>query len=312
MIISSTLPAKVTRSGQTVNAFLRKLLVFLSMLPIAAEYAAAEDVGALGYIAPEQGIINIPAGDTATIDEVFVKQNQVVKAGDPLASLSTAASLQGDLVQAEMLLDNHLKVTEEAIKLQQYTINWEKQQELQAVQLLNSYQQLPSSSKSISELQLRQNTVTDAKARVRIANATLSKIKIEAEAETRLHKLKIKTAKALLDSAIVKAPSDGTILSIMKHAGESSAGTILTMADLDNMIVKSEVFANDLFKISNGMSATIESDAIPEKLYGTVYFISNEVDSKSKVSHVYIRLKQANLANRMIGMEVDVTIHADR
>ena len=59
------------------------------------------------------------------------------------------------------------------------------------------------------------------------------------------------------------------------------------------------------------MSATIKSSAISENLPGTVYSISNEVDPKSKVSNVYIRLEQAYPANRMVGMEVDVSIHID-
>ena len=294
-----------------MNISLRKFLLFLFILLIAAEYAIADDIGALGYIAPEHGIINISGTGSATVFEVFVKQNQVVKAGDPLVSLSTKASLQGELTQAEMLLANHLRVAEEAIKLQQSTIISARQKERQAIQLLNNYTKLSSSAKSSNELQLRKNSAENAQLQVQIANATLSKIKTEAEAEIRLHKLKIKQAKLLLDYAIIKAPSDGTILSVIKHPGESDNGAILTMANLDNIVVKSEVFANDLLKISNGMSATIKSSAIPENLPGAVYSISNEVDPKSKVSNVYIRLEQAYPANRMVGMEVDVSIHID-
>ena len=294
-----------------MNIPLRKLLLFLFISPAAVEYAIADDIGALGYIAPEHGVIEISGKGDATITDIFVKQNQVVKAGDPLVLFSTKASLQSELTQALILLNNHLEVTEKAVKLQESTIRSALQKQRQTIQLLSNYTKLASSSKSSNELQIRKDNVENARVQVEIATATLAKINTEAEAETRLHKFKIRLAKSLLDSATVKAPSDGTILAVMKHSGESNTGMILTMANLDNMIVKSEVFENDLLKISNGMSATIKSNAIPEKLHGAVYLISNEVNSKSKVSNVYIRLEQAYPAHRMIGMEVDVTIHID-
>jgi HlyD family secretion protein len=293
-----------------MNIPLRKILLILLILPATIEYAIAEDIGALGYIAPEYDIIKL-TGNGAIIQDILVKQNQVVKAGESLVVLSTDSTLQDNLLQAEMLLDNHLKVTEKVLKLQEVAVSSAIQKDRQAKQSLDNYQKLPSSSRSSNELLLRKNTVDNAKSQVRIANATLSKIKAEAEAETRLHNHKIDLAKSALDPVIIKATSSGTILSVMKHPGEPSSGIILTMADLNNMMVKSEVFENDILKISIGTSSTIKSNAIPEDLHGTIYLISNEVNPKNKVSNVYIRLEKASPANRMVGMEVNVNIHID-
>ena len=109
----------------------------------------------------------------------------------------------------------------------------------------------------------------------------------------------------------IVAPIDGTILEIRYQVGQEidRGPVIIRMADLSPMYVTCEVFEGDLLKIRRGMKATATSSSLPEALEGVVVNIERTVQTNRKLGTVLIRLHQTELAERLIGMEVQVTIH---
>lgn len=94
-------------------------------------------------------------------------------------------------------------------------------------------------------------------------------------------------AKADLEVAYVKAPKDGRILKIHTRPGEAVSNQgegILKLGQTDQMYAVAEVYETDISKVRLGQTATITSDAFPEKLRGKVDQIGWEVAKKDVLS----------------------------
>ncbi|OKH30760.1 HlyD family secretion protein [Calothrix sp. HK-06] len=94
-------------------------------------------------------------------------------------------------------------------------------------------------------------------------------------------------AKADLEVAYVKAPKDGRILKIHTRPGEAVSNQgegILKLGQTDQMYAVAEVYETDISKVRLEQTATITSDAFPEKLRGKVDQIGWEVAKKDVLS----------------------------
>jgi HlyD family secretion protein len=90
-----------------------------------------------------------------------------------------------------------------------------------------------------------------------------------AEAEVTSAQLALDQAKEKLDRGTMKAPFDGTILSIGASLGDTidSTSTFITIADLNHPQMEFNVDETDMEKIAVGEEATITFDAIPNKTF---------------------------------------------
>jgi RND family efflux transporter MFP subunit len=91
--------------------------------------------------------------------------------------------------------------------------------------------------------------------------------------------------------AHVKAPIDGVVVRLYRHAGELVDGTPATplceVADPSRLELKADVAASDLVRVAAGTPVTIRLDAIPgEKLSGQVAFVSPAVDPATSLGVV--------------------------
>jgi multidrug resistance efflux pump len=108
------------------------------------------------------------------------------------------------------------------------------------------------------------------------------------------------------------APSDGVILKIRRQIGETlGSDPVVLMADVSQMYVVCDVFEGDVRRIKEGMQASASAKSLAEPLRGVVDRVGRIIDTTRKLAEVIIRLDDAQAAERLIGMEVQVTIHTE-
>lgn len=171
------------------------------------------------------------------------------------------------------------------------------------------------------------NNVESAQAKVESAKASLARFQAEIPIES------LKSTLALADlrlrRTIIHAPSNGKILKVLAHAGET-LGTrpLLQMADTSQMIAVAEVYETDVQYVKKGSKATITSRALPEPMTGKVEQIGSvvaknrniELDptaaADARIVEVKIRLdppdaskKAAQAVSDFINLQVKVTIN---
>ncbi len=136
----------------------------------------------------------------------------------------------------------------------------------------------------------------------------------------------VKQADERLKETKILAPSDGRILRIFKRDGELVHGEpILQMANVDQMIVLTEVYETDIKRVKPGQEATITSHIFQEKkkdaLKGKVIWIAGTVGKAqvvpldpraavdNRVVDVKIELEHPKRVADLIGHQVHVIIH---
>ena len=186
--------------------------------------------------------------------------------------------------------------------------------------------------------------VEQAKAELHAARAQLSKLEASREANEREAQARLETAKAnqlrlksavqleslekaltaarqKLELSVVRAPSDGRILKILTHAGETAgARPILQMGDTDHMYARAEIYETEVRFVRKGQRATITSDALTKPLRGVVESVGmtvakneamslNPTDtSDARVVRARIRLDDSSEAAGLVDLQVDVHI----
>jgi HlyD family secretion protein len=128
----------------------------------------------------------------------------------------------------------------------------------------------------------------------------------------------IELARAGVALAEVRAPIAGEVLDLLSHVGEVSAGPLLLLGDTSVMVATAEVFQGDVTRIQIGDSATVRvlEQVVPGKVttIGSVVGRNqlNNLDPRAlqdrRVLKVTIRLDDPAPAQRLINMEVEVTI----
>jgi HlyD family secretion protein len=141
------------------------------------------------------------------------------------------------------------------------------------------------------DLELYRSQLEDAKSSLELALANQAQIGLKekdleaAEASVIRSEVALEAAQDMLDDTVVKAPISGTILQKNVEEGQvitssmsaaASAGTLLvTMADLENVYVKTEVDETDIGKVQSGQQVSITVDAFPDITFdGTVLKIA--------------------------------------
>ncbi len=145
----------------------------------------------------------------------------------------------------------------------------------------------------------------------RVANAQLEAARAElmqsqSAISRKLLDTQVSQADERLKETQVHAPSDGKILRIFVHEGELvHAQPILQMANVDRMIVLTEVYVTDIPYVKIGQRATISSRLFEEDetaLSGKVVWIAGSV-GKARVTPLDPR---AAVDNRVVDVKVEL------
>ncbi len=145
------------------------------------------------------------------------------------------------------------------------------------VKVLNAQQTLddlktPPDEETIAaaRIKVQELEVSLAQARLDLADAqeTLADADTtEAELALQQAKLKLEAAQKTLDGATLIAPIDGTVISINVEVGENVNGTAMTLANLDQPLIKFWVEESDLNSVAVGHRVNITFEAFPELTY---------------------------------------------
>src|SRR5206468_1018943 len=153
---------------------------------------------------------------------------------------------------------------------------------------------------------ISQQATDDAKGQLQTAQATLDAARAQvgvAEAEVEQASASLQSARLAQDSATIRAPWSGIVVSRSLDPGAyvtTSGGTpILSIADLDNVAVLVNVTEADMGVLRRGAKAEIGVDAFPNRMFhGTVARIAGGVDPDSRTVQVEVELNNSDHALR--------------
>jgi multidrug resistance efflux pump len=113
-----------------------------------------------------------------------------------------------------------------------------------------------------------------------------------------------------LEKTKLKSPTDGIILTLDGHVGETAPSTFLTLATEWYTYVESSISEDEIELVKVGQKATITPSALPDAVFeGEVYFVSNigDTDNNGIVTYkVYIKYTSEDTRIRT-AMNVDIS-----
>lgn len=127
-----------------------------------------------------------------------------------------------------------------------------------------------------------------------------------AENKVATAQLALDKAKATLEGATLKAPYDGTILTVSGSAGDSvGTGSFITIADLSHPQVQFSIDETDMEKVFVGEQAKVTFDALPDQAFtGKVLLINPSLQSSGGYQVVQgviqLELTEANASAKLL------------
>ena len=106
-----------------------------------------------------------------------------------------------------------------------------------------------------------------------------------ADANIALAQANLREAQANLDKSYMRAPIDGTVLRIMRRAGEQVSATfpsiVMVIGDTQTVRVRAEIDETDIGRIKVGQQAYVTVDAYPGRRFtGTITRIAKRMGKK--------------------------------
>ncbi len=283
------------------------VLALLLSWPFAAQ--AQGELGAIGRLTPKNGIVGLSGTPGSPVGEILVAPDDRVKRGDVLMVLGNKALLETERALAAIEREAAERTGIDAIEVQKLVVNNARKRHERAKAELAQYRKLGPNAIVERELQRREYDVAETKRGIVLERARLKTLRNELPFKIKSAEARLEAATARLRAAELTAPSDGTILEVRKRVGEHLRGDpAILLADLDNMYVTADVYEGDVLKIEPGMRASAKSSALPAPLAGVVERIERIVNTDSKLAKVLIKLDSSEIAGKVVGMEVQVTI----
>lgn len=139
---------------------------------------------------------------------------------------------------------------------------------------------------------------------------------LQANAKIRTAKLEVKNMSQSLSYTKIKAPMDGTVISLPVAVGQTLAASldapiIAQIAQLDKMKIKVEISEGDIYQVQPGQQAIFTISGNPDKYYSaivkTVYpaSINTADNSKSSSSNSYYTILEVSSVDQ--NFRVDMT-----
>ncbi len=188
-----------------------------------------------------------------------------------------------------------------------------------------------------SSLDLKRAVRDQALQEVAKAKATLARFDVadmETQADVVLATRNVESAKADLaraeadlEKAYIRAPTDGTVLTINARAGEKpGVQGIMTFGNIDEMMAEIEIYQTLIGAVAVGDPVTVVADALPRPLHGKVTRIGLEVgrqtltettpaaNTDARVVKVYVDLDTAStaIARPFTNLQVTARIETGR
>ena len=188
-------------------------------------------------------------------------------------------------------------------------------------------EQLAEAQANLSRIKsAKQQQIAEAKATLdRIAEVRPVDVDV-AQAELKQAEAAVATAKADRDRTYIKSPQAGTVIKILTRPGEvvSNHDGLVRIGQIKDMYAVAEVYESDINKVKLGQQVTVTSNAIADKLTGTVEKIGLEIERQevvntdptanidAKVVEVKVKLdeessqKVAGLTNLLVKVRIEL------
>jgi RND family efflux transporter MFP subunit len=254
----------------------------VSVIPVLASQSVAQSEGtplfqAAGWIEPRPTPIRVAALSAGVVERLLVVEDQLVKAGGPVAELVKAdAELARDGAQAELALRQAEAVEAKA--------NWEA-----ATAVYNA--------KQAASGVVAARTIQEAKSARDAAQAKIA----AAEARVELARVVLAEAKLRLSRMTVRAPVDGRVYQLMTTPGSTLSGgmgqgqsadssTVVTMYQPEMLQIRADVRFEDIPKVSLGQRVLVNNPALAEPVSGKVLFVGSEANIQKNTLEVKVGL----------------------
>jgi RND family efflux transporter MFP subunit len=242
-------------------------------------------LNASGYVVAQRKAA-VSSKATGRIERLYVEEGKSVKKGDVLAELEND-DLGAALDEAKAGLSvARADLNNADAELEDATLNYNRQKSLKE-------------SGAVSE-----QALDSSEARFKKATAAVrsSKFRVDrAEAS-------VKVAEVNLEQSFIRAPFDGVILTKSAEEGEvvaplgaslNAKASVVSMADMNSLMVEVDVSESSLEKVKVGAPAEIRLDALPkDRFSGLVHMIVPTAD-RSKAT-VLTKVKFNNINEKVL------------
>jgi HlyD family secretion protein len=298
-------------------------------------------ITALGRVQPQDGVLAIaaPASESAPaiVAALHVREGDSVHRGQILATLRGREALEAALtgrqrrvaiararLRASSAAGKHddLAAQRAVVQREEATVAHEEAETTRSNRLY------AEGLVATAALQTQQSRLTVAVRSLEVARARLNGLSsvrpadvAVAAAELRAAEADVDEVRAQLEHTIVRAPSDGQVLAIYAHAGQSvGSDGLLAFGKTAAMFVDAEILEEDLPRARVGQAVRIAGDVLPGTVAGTVDEIGVLVGSRqvfandptafadARVVHVKIRVENPELLARFINARVTAVI----
>jgi len=148
-------------------------------------------------------------------------------------------------------------------------------------------------------------------ARLDVANLDEQADVVVAQRNLEASKADLARAEADLDKAYIRAPGDGTVLTLYARAGEKpGVHGIMTFGDIDEMMVEVEIYQTLIGAVAVGDPVTVTADALPRPLHGKVTRIGLEVGRQTLTDTTPAANTDARVVKVYVGLDADSTVLA--
>ncbi len=273
-------------------------------------------------------------GDKAAQKDTVIRLTAQLE-GDKAAQKATIESIEAELRNAEVEYERYRQLNDNGAisrstfdsKRLALEIAQKKRNEAKAIlQRIDA-----TGKKQISEAQTVLNrTIATGNKQISEAKATLEKIAevrpvdvLAAEAEVADAIAAVNLAKEKLKQVYVRSPQDGEVLEIHTRPGEVvSNNGIVEIGQTSQMYAVAEVYQTDISKVRPGQKVTVISNSLPNKIYGSVDWISSKVRRQNeintdpsenidaKVVEVYVKFNKASseIASKFTNLQIEAEI----
>jgi HlyD family secretion protein len=285
---------------------LHACLLALGMAAAFPALAADQSTGAVGRIVPASGVVGVFAAPGSRVTAILVHTGDFVKAGTLLMRThATTADTDPQLAARQLKTAQELSVQQAAA--QSAAVALAQSRYDQAKSAYDTYKGMGNAITSKKEMSELSHAAADAASALRAEQAKLRVIRAQSQTNLEVAKRQAEAARAGTE---LRAPIDGTILTISRQVGEQvGSEPPIQMGDVGTMYVVCQIYEGDLLRLKPGMGATIRAQPLAQPLHGRIEDVGRMVETQSRLGEVRIRLDSADPASRLVGMQVDVTIN---
>jgi HlyD family secretion protein len=287
--------------------FYMKMTAAPVVLAVPSAASARNDIVARGHIEPAsrvRAVTGITEG--GTVRQLFVARDDNVKAGQVLAvldgfdlrkadyelaqrnlalSIAQRAQVDAGAKSSDIAAQSNI-ITAKQAKLLELQQEWQRQTTLYSTSVVSKQ----SMDTLKAQLAVAQQEVDQAQNALKSLSEVRSVDDQVAAAQIEVNKVAVDRAQVAMERLEIRAPIDGTILSVEARPGEAvQADGILRMADMSHLIVIADVDETEIGKVKLGERARIEGYTMPHSVSAVVTQIAHEVyREKRPVSDILV------------------------